>query len=140
MGKVLQDTQLALMLESVVTTLSVMQVLDRLSQTNEAVQAGAGSQMQVGTLDAELEPLLLSKAAQHGLNPSWVTRLATLDPQRPQVISIMTAIAHSSSARCVYVLSCQAGLCSAARGSTELAHYTCMTLAVTCIADTPLPK
>ena len=41
--------------------------------------------MRVGTLDAELEPLLLSKAAQHGLDPSWVTRLARLDPHRPQV-------------------------------------------------------
>ena len=41
--------------------------------------------IRVGTLDAELEPLILSKAAQHGLDPSWVTRLAKLDPQRRQV-------------------------------------------------------
>lgn len=41
--------------------------------------------IRVGTLDAELEPLILSKAAQHGLDPSWVTLLAKLDPQRRQV-------------------------------------------------------
>lgn len=41
--------------------------------------------IRVGTLDAELEPLVLSKASQHGLDPCWVTRLAKLDPQRRQV-------------------------------------------------------
>lgn len=48
-------------------------------------QAGLGCQIRVGTLDAELEPLVLSKAAQHGLPPSWVTCLAKLDPHQPQV-------------------------------------------------------
>ncbi len=52
----------------------------------DASPGGAlGSQIRVGTLDAELEPLVLSKAAQHGLAPSWITRLARLDPHRRQV-------------------------------------------------------
>ena len=46
---------------------------------------GSGCAIRVGTLDAELEPLVLSKAAQHGLDPAWVARLAKLDPQRRQV-------------------------------------------------------
>ena len=36
-------------------------------------------------LNAELEPLILSKAAQFGLPPAWVTRLAKADPERRQV-------------------------------------------------------
>ena len=36
-------------------------------------------------LDAELEPLLLSKAAQYHLPPEWVSRLAEMDPERRQV-------------------------------------------------------
>ena len=36
-------------------------------------------------LDAELEALLLSKAAQFRLPAEWVTRLASLDPERRQV-------------------------------------------------------
>ncbi|GFH09071.1 PDZ domain-containing protein, partial [Haematococcus lacustris] len=38
----------------------------------------------VWTLDAELEPLLLSKAAQFGLPASWVSRLDRRDPERRQ--------------------------------------------------------
>lgn len=37
------------------------------------------------TLDAELEPLLLSKAAQFHLPGEWVSRLDKLDPERRQV-------------------------------------------------------
>ena len=36
-------------------------------------------------LNAELEPLILSKAAQFGLPPAWVSRLAKADPERRQV-------------------------------------------------------
>lgn len=50
-----------------------------------------GSQLAVGTLDAELEPLVLSKAAQLGLAPAWITRLARLDPQRRQVLFLTHA-------------------------------------------------
>ena len=53
--------------------------------------------IRVGTLDAELEPLILSKAAQHGLDPAWVTRLARLDPQRRQV-SLCTLHANAHAA------------------------------------------
>lgn len=37
------------------------------------------------TLDAELEPVLLSKAAQFHLPGEWVSRLDRLDPERRQV-------------------------------------------------------
>jgi hypothetical protein len=37
------------------------------------------------TLDAELEPLLLSKAAQFNLPQEWVSQLDKLDPERRQV-------------------------------------------------------
>lgn len=61
--------------------------------------------IRVGTLDAELEPLILSKAAQHGLDPSWVTLLAKLDPQRRQVslaaLKADACIARMSVLQCV---------------------------------------
>lgn len=59
------------------------QVCNTLSPVESAPEKP--SCIRVGTLDAELEPLILSKAAQHGLDPAWVTRLAELDPQRRQV-------------------------------------------------------
>lgn len=37
------------------------------------------------TLDAELEPVLLSKATHFGLPAEWVSRLDKLDPERRQV-------------------------------------------------------
>lgn len=37
------------------------------------------------TLDAELEPVLLSKAAQFNLPADWITRLDQQDPERRQV-------------------------------------------------------
>lgn len=59
--------------------------------------AAQPSGIRVGTLDAELEPLILSKAAQHGLDPAWVTRLARLDPQRRQVsLCTLQADAHAA--------------------------------------------
>ncbi len=42
----------------------------------------------VSLLDAELEPVLLSKAAQLGLPAQWVARLARLDNQRRQVSAL----------------------------------------------------
>ena len=42
--------------------------------------------LRVAVLGAELEPLLLSRAAQHGLPRAWVSRLARLDPLRRQVL------------------------------------------------------
>ena len=59
------------------------------------VPSAKGSSIRVGTLDAELEPLILSKAAQHGLDPSWVTRLAKLDPQRRQVMIVLAFVSSS---------------------------------------------
>lgn len=55
----------------------------------------ATCQLTVGTLDAELEPLILSKAAQHGLAPSWVTRLARFDPHRRQVFEPIYSFMHA---------------------------------------------
>eukprot|EP00967_Tisochrysis_lutea_P047504 scaffold57837_cov15-Tisochrysis_lutea.AAC.1 len=40
----------------------------------------------VRTLDAELEPVLLSKAAQFNLPTEWVSRLDQQDPERRQVL------------------------------------------------------
>ena len=65
-----------------------LQVLQRLQQTEQGGLAG-NSQILVGTLDAELEPVVLSKAAQHGLPAAWVNRLAKFDPERRQVLNTM---------------------------------------------------
>ncbi len=46
--------------------------------------AQAPEPLRVAVLGAELEPLLLSRAAQHGLPQEWVSRLARLDPLRRQ--------------------------------------------------------
>ena len=63
-----------------------VQVLKSLT-AGEAATGGVvtQSQVMVGTLDAELQPLILSKAAQYGLPNAWVDRLAKLDRQRRQV-------------------------------------------------------
>ncbi|GFH30343.1 PDZ domain-containing protein, partial [Haematococcus lacustris] len=50
------------------------------------------------TLDAELEPLLLSKAAQFGLPASWVSRLDRRDPERRQVLRVRGTVADSHAA------------------------------------------
>ncbi|KAL6760325.1 hypothetical protein V8C86DRAFT_2557091 [Haematococcus lacustris] len=52
----------------------------------------------VWTLDAELEPLLLSKAAQFGLPASWVSRLDRRDPERRQVLRVRGTVADSHAA------------------------------------------
>lgn len=49
----------------------------------------------VRVLDAELEPLLLSKAAQFGLPTDWVARLMALDPERRQVLRVRATVADS---------------------------------------------
>ncbi|KAL4420764.1 hypothetical protein ABPG75_010420 [Micractinium tetrahymenae] len=49
----------------------------------------------VVTLDAELEPLLLSKAAQFGLPTEWISRLVRLDPERRQVLRVHSCVAGS---------------------------------------------
>ena len=48
----------------------------------------------VSLLDIELEPVLLSKAAQLGLPAQWVARLSRLDNQRRQV-SALSIVAGS---------------------------------------------
>ena len=64
------------------------QVLKSLQQGQQE-RLPCDSQLLVPTLDAELEPLILSKAAQHGLPAAWVQRLANFDPERRQVSSIL---------------------------------------------------
>jgi len=53
----------------------------------------------VPVLDAELEPLLLSKAAQFGLPREWISRLVTLDPERRQVLRVRSTVAGSDAQR-----------------------------------------
>ena len=74
-----------------------LSLADLLAQTSlqtqvlKSLQQGGlpcDSQLLVPTLDAELELLILSKAAQHGLPAAWVQRLANFDPERRQVASI----------------------------------------------------
>ena len=48
----------------------------------------------VSLLNMELEPVLLSKAAQLGLPAQWVARLARLDNQRRQVSTLFSALWH----------------------------------------------
>lgn len=50
-------------------------------------------------LDAELEAVLLSKAAQFGLPPAWVSRLDELDPERRQVLRVRSTVANSAAAQ-----------------------------------------
>ncbi len=49
---------------------------------------GSGGSPRVRVLDAELEPVLLSKAAKFGMPAEWVARLARLDPLRRQVAGL----------------------------------------------------
>lgn len=58
--------------------------VDRLRALDGAPDAAAPPPP-VRVLDAELEPVLLSKAAQTGLPADWVSYLARLDPERRQV-------------------------------------------------------
>lgn len=50
-------------------------------------------------LDAELEAVLLSKAAQLGLPAEWVSLLDDCDPERRQVLRVRSATAESDAAR-----------------------------------------
>ena len=49
-------------------------------------------------LDAELEAVLLSKAAQFGLPAKWVSTLDKLDPDRRQVLRVRSTVANSPAA------------------------------------------
>ncbi|EFJ52115.1 trypsin family [Volvox carteri f. nagariensis] len=53
----------------------------------------------VSVLDAELEAVLLSKAAQFGLPAEWVTRLDQLDPERRQVLRVRSCVAQSHASK-----------------------------------------
>ncbi|GFR40978.1 hypothetical protein Agub_g1643, partial [Astrephomene gubernaculifera] len=53
----------------------------------------------VNVLDAELEAVLLSKAAQFGLPDEWVSRLDQLDPERRQVLRVRSCVAQSAASR-----------------------------------------
>ena len=48
----------------------------------------------VSLLNLELEPVLLSKAAQLGLPAQWVARLSRLDNQRRQVSALFPGVRH----------------------------------------------
>ncbi|GMH38408.1 hypothetical protein BSKO_06292 [Bryopsis sp. KO-2023] len=52
----------------------------------------------VWVLNAELQPLLLSKAAHLGLPSRWITRLAEIDPNRRQVLTVRSCVAKSYAA------------------------------------------
>ena len=58
-------------------------------------EIGVGLPPSVRVLDAELEPLLLSKAAQFGLPLEWISRLMALDAERRQVLRVRSTVAHS---------------------------------------------
>jgi len=49
----------------------------------------------VRVLNAELEPLLLSKAAQFGLPSEWISCLMALDKERRQVLRVRSTVAAS---------------------------------------------
>jgi hypothetical protein len=51
----------------------------------------------VSLLDIELEPVLLSKAAQLGLPAQWVARLSRLDNQRRQVSAPSAVVPDTAS-------------------------------------------
>ncbi|KXZ56802.1 hypothetical protein GPECTOR_1g722 [Gonium pectorale] len=53
----------------------------------------------VSVLDAELEAVLLSKAAQFGLPAEWVSRLDQLDPERRQVLRVRSCVAQSHASK-----------------------------------------
>lgn len=50
-------------------------------------------------LDAELEAVLLSKAAQLGLPSEWVSLLDDLDPERRQTLRVRSTAANSHAAQ-----------------------------------------
>lgn len=50
-------------------------------------------------MDAELEAVLLSKAAQLGLPAEWVSLLDELDPERRQALRVRSTVANSHAAQ-----------------------------------------
>lgn len=50
-------------------------------------------------LNAELMPLLLSKAAHLGLPGAWISRLSQVDPERRQVMTVRGCVAESHAAQ-----------------------------------------
>ncbi|KAK9843749.1 hypothetical protein WJX81_004878 [Elliptochloris bilobata] len=58
--------------------------------------------LRVAVLGAELEPLLLSRAAQHGLPREWVSRLTRLDPLRRQVLRVRSRAAGGHAAEVLH--------------------------------------
>eukprot|EP00775_Hariotina_reticulata_P006275 gene6275-6514_t len=56
----------------------------------------------VRVLDAELEAVLLSKAAQLGLPAEWVSLLDELDQERRQVLRVRSTVAASAAARSLH--------------------------------------
>jgi S1-C subfamily serine protease len=72
--------------------------LDRLAAAAAAAGASGGGDLKpprVRVLDAELEAVLLSKAAQFGLPAEWVSRLDRLDPERRQALRVRSCVAAS---------------------------------------------
>ncbi|WIA19090.1 hypothetical protein OEZ85_003739 [Tetradesmus obliquus] len=53
----------------------------------------------VRVMDAELEAVLLSKAAQLGLPAEWVSLLDELDPERRQALRVRSTVANSHAAQ-----------------------------------------
>ncbi|KAF6255925.1 DegP-type protease [Scenedesmus sp. NREL 46B-D3] len=53
----------------------------------------------VRVMDAELEAVLLSKAAQLGLPSEWVSLLDDLDPERRQALRVRSTVANSHAAQ-----------------------------------------
>jgi hypothetical protein len=50
-------------------------------------------------MDAELEAVLLPKAAQLGLPSDWVSLLDDLDPERRQALRVRSTVANSHAAQ-----------------------------------------
>ncbi|KAL4517828.1 hypothetical protein Ndes2526A_g02205 [Nannochloris sp. 'desiccata'] len=67
-----------------------------ISETNGSINGiPVGFPPPVRVLNAELEPLLLSKAAQFGLPPEWISLLMALDKERRQVLRVRSTVAAS---------------------------------------------
>ena len=70
--------------------------LQRVADHQELIISGQKPpSLKVTVLNAELEPLLLSKAAQHKLPQEFVSMLAKADPERKQVLKVKSTVALS---------------------------------------------
>jgi len=69
----------------------------RVAMAQEAQARGRAAHelTDVFTLDAEMESLLLSKAAKFGLPAEWVDRLCQVDPDRRQCLRVKMCVAGS---------------------------------------------